>query len=426
MAEWDITKRLTAHLDRHLIVPILDFLQKRAFVTERELQLARLQVLSKTNMIDYYLEVYQSVHDSTPADSQQKREEIVGKFKNLSKEAEEPLRIIQQAVNDQKNLGDLDLGEENLEILYRFAKCQYEIGNYGKARQYLQYYRAASKAKVNDLNALWGKLAADNLMQEWESALEDIKILQEAITGMPSGHLQARVWLIHWALFAFFGHSDGRDRMVEMFFDEKNTNQGHVQIIGTNILQALQTSAPHILRYLTVAVLINLRKRHILAELLNNLVRIIEQEAPSYSDPITQFIECLCLNFDFEGAQEKLKQCEEVFENDFFLHPHLEEFMENARHLLFEHYCRIHSVIDIGMVAERLNMPREKAEIWIVNLIRNAKLDARIDSQASQVIMTPHPSDVYEQVKQKTKNLPSRTMMLWKTSTRLMSTSTEA
>lgn len=34
------------------------------------------------------------------------------------------------------------------------------------------------------------------------------------------------------------------------------------------------------------------------------------------------------------------------------------------------------------MLAEKLNMTPDKAEEWIVNLIRNARLDAKIDSQA--------------------------------------------
>ena len=34
-----------------------------------------------------------------------------------------------------------------------------------------------------------------------------------------------------------------------------------------------------------------------------------------------------------------------------------------------------------SMLAEKLNMTPEDAERWIVNLIRNARLDAKIDSQ---------------------------------------------
>ena len=39
------------------------------------------------------------------------------------------------------------------------------------------------------------------------------------------------------------------------------------------------------------------------------------------------------------------------------------------------------------MLAQKLNMDSENAEKWIVNLIRNAKLDAKIDSQLGHVVM---------------------------------------
>lgn len=35
----------------------------------------------------------------------------------------------------------------------------------------------------------------------------------------------------------------------------------------------------------------------------------------------------------------------------------------------------------ISMLADKLNMTPEEAERWIVNLIRNARLDAKIDSK---------------------------------------------
>ncbi len=51
--------------------------------------------------------------------------------------------------------------------------------------------------------------------------------------------------------------------------------------------------------------------------------------------------------FDFEGAQERLKEAEKVVENDFFLGEFKEAFVEEARWLVSEVYCRIHRRIDI-------------------------------------------------------------------------------
>ena len=40
------------------------------------------------------------------------------------------------------------------------------------------------------------------------------------------------------------------------------------------------------------------------------------QESYTYRDPITEFVECLYVNFDFDGAQQKLRECETVSEYD--------------------------------------------------------------------------------------------------------------
>lgn len=97
-----------------------------------------------------------------------------------------------------------------------------------------------------------------------------------------------------------------------------------------------------------------------------------------------------------------------LLQNDFFLTSKKNEFIENARLHIFETYCRIHECIDISMLAEKLNLDRDAAEKWIVNLIRNAKLDAKIDSQANTVIMGVSIPSVYQQVIEKTKQLSNR------------------
>ena len=58
-----------------------------------------------------------------------------------------------------------------------------------------------------------------------------------------------------------------------------------------------------------------------------------------------------------------------------------DEFVDNARLLVFEAYCRIHQCIDLRMLAAKLNMDESAAEKWVVNLIRNADLNAKINSQ---------------------------------------------
>ncbi len=49
--------------------------------------------------------------------------------------------------------------------------------------------------------------------------------------------------------------------------------------------------------------------------------------------------------------------------------------------VLFSNLFPMAQCIDLGMLADKLNMDPEAAEKWIVNLIRSARLSAKLDSQ---------------------------------------------
>ena len=189
-------------------------------------------------------------------------------------------------------------------------------------------------------------------------------------------------------------YPNNRNDIIDLFFSER-------------YLQAIQTNCPHMLRYLASAVITKRR-----GNVLKDLVRVIQQEHNAYRDPITEFVECLLVNFDFDSAQEKLRQCEKLLSTDYFLQSFKDEFIQSARFFIFETYCRIHQCIDISMLAERLSMGQEEAELWIVNLIRNARLDAKIDSEKHHVIMGSTKPSVYQQVINKTKTLCFRSYVL--------------
>lgn len=155
---------------------------------------------------------------------------------------------------------------------------------------------------------------------------------------------------------------------------------------------------------MATAVIINRQKRNA----LKDLIKVIQQESYNYRDPITEFLECLYVNFNFESARMKLHECQTVILNDFFIVGCLEEFVENARLMIFETFCRIHQCITISMFADKLNMKPNDAECWIVNLIRNARLNAKIDSKKGHVVMGTPPLSPYQQLVEKIDSLSVR------------------
>jgi translation initiation factor 3 subunit E len=184
-------------------------------------------------------------------------------------------------------------------------------------------------------------MACEILSVNWDSAVEEISKVQEHIDGRlintPLAQLQHRTWLIHWSLFPLFNHEPAREKITDTFFSPAYIN-------------TIQTSCPWILRYLAAAV-ITARNRgrnsNPYQKQFKDLIRIVRQEGYEYSDPVTDFIKALYIDFDFEEAQKKLIESEEILKNDFFLLGHADQFVDAARHLISESYCKIHQRIDI-------------------------------------------------------------------------------
>ncbi|XP_051152681.1 eukaryotic translation initiation factor 3 subunit E-like [Andrographis paniculata] len=422
-AKYDLTQLIAPHLDRHLVFPLLEFLQERGLY--EDILKAKIELLNHTNMVDYAMDIHKSLYrsDDVPQEMVDRRVEVVGRLKALEEAAapliaflQNPNAVQELRADKQYNLQLLNdrykIGPEQIEALYQYAKFQFECGNYSGAADYLYQYRALCPNSERNLSALWGKLAAEILMQNWDVALEELNRLKEIIDSKnfssPMNQVQSRIWLMHWSLFIFFNHDNGRTQIIDLFNQDKYLN-------------AIQTNAPHLMRYLATAFIVNKRRRPQFKE----FIKVIQQEQYSYEDPLVEFLACVYVNYDFDGAQKKMKECEEVILNDPFLGkraedanlgtvvvPLRDDFLENARLFIFETYCRIHHHIDMGVLAEKLNLNYEEAENWIVNLIRTSKLDAKIDSKTGTIVIEPNHPNVYEQLIDHTKSLSGRTYKL--------------
>jgi len=272
------------------------------------------------------------------------------------------------------------------------------------------------------LSVLWGKLAAEVMRQEWEAAIvavDAVKLAIEALVGShqmtPLQGLQQRSWLLHWSLFCYWNvPASGLEQMVDLFHSEKYK-------------QAITTNAPHLIRYLTAAVLLCKRRKQQSKSnsssdrrLMKNLINVMQD--CEYSDPIVQFVHCICVKFDFDGAQQTLLECESVLRNDFFLCKQTSLFMEEARVFVFEHYCRIHNKMELKTLGETLAMNPVEAEKWMVDLIRNASdnLDAKIHD-GCVVMGSSGTQSIYEQVLDRTKDLNMRSATLVQNFSSMMS-----
>lgn len=339
-----------------------------------------------------------------------RRKEVVGRLRSL----EDQVKPITEFLSDEANVKllkqdktqnmaflqrEFGIGSEQVDALYHYAKWNFECGNYSAAVEYLYHYRTLSTHPERNISALWGKVAADILLQDFNTAMDDLLKLKELLdldTFAPvTRQLQSKTWLMHWSLFVFFNHENGLNSLIDLYLQDR-------------YITAIQLCAQHLLRYLSVAVVVNKRRRSV----LKDLIRVISQEQYEYADPITEFLRCLFVDFDFDGAQEQLKLCEDVLEHDFFLVAAKDAFMEAARQFLFETYCRIHVAVDIASIGSRLTMDDDATEKWVVNLIRNARLNARIDSKAGTVVIQNEARGKSEELLEKARSLSIRTFAL--------------
>ncbi|RWR74722.1 eukaryotic translation initiation factor 3 subunit E [Cinnamomum micranthum f. kanehirae] len=170
--------------------------------------------------------------EDVPQDMVDRRVEVVARLKSLEESAAPPISFLQNATlvqelssDKQYNLQMLNdrfqIGAEQIEALYQYAKFQFECGHYSGAADYLYQYRALCTDSERSLSALWGKLAAEILMQNWDVALEELNWLKEIIDSKnfvsPLNQLQNRIWLMHWSLF-IFNHENGRNAIIGYSF----------------------------------------------------------------------------------------------------------------------------------------------------------------------------------------------------------------
>jgi translation initiation factor 3 subunit E len=412
--QYDLTRKMAPFLDRHLLLNLVNFLAKEAghVYNQRDLTSAELKLVLTTGFIDCAADCYTSLGEDVPDSLEERKQRVLDEVTEASQNSLGLLQILED--QDQMNkLQDcksfvevcdkLEVSMEEADALVNLANLRYEIGEYAFTGLLLTKYRLMRIRTKEDetsrtVGTLWGSIAAQLLHGDFEVAADNIDILTsylESAKLTKKELLVQKTFLLHWSCWAMFKPQTVPSKVLNIFVNEKS-------------LSIISLSCPHLFRYVGASLV--LQKRLKLA--LKDTVAIIHAESHAYSDPITRFLVALYVDLDFERAQQELRQCEDVCKIDFFLAPQWAEFEENARLMIFEIYCHIHQSIYIDMIAKNLNMSTQEAELWIVKLIQSAKLDARIDSEKSRVVMSKTPPSVYQQVIEKTKNLSFRSTML--------------
>jgi translation initiation factor 3 subunit E len=356
-SEYEFLDNMIRHMDRHLIFPLLEHqLNAENISQERydDVKKAEFNLLKHTNMADFVGNLYKEINqtESVPAEYSKKRDEVFQRTEQYEEETAHLSNLLNdEGVTSQlrsdkvANLKYLEethgVSQQMVDALYDFGRYQYETGNYADASELLYRFRILSTDNDKVAKATWGKLVCEILEAQWENALEEVDKVKDHIEtrlfNNPRAQLTARESLVHYALFPFFNFEPARDKLTEMYFSPP-------------YISSIQTVCPWILRYLAAAVISNRQRQnnsHNYQKQLKDLVRVVKQEVYEYQDPVTEFVKSLYVDFDFEGAQKQLTRAEAALRDDFFLGSSTDAFVDAARHLISEAYCKIHQRIDI-------------------------------------------------------------------------------
>eukprot|EP00953_Heterococcus_sp_UTEX-ZZ885_P015245 8593-Heterococcus_DN1.PRE.2 len=321
--------------------------------------------VTANQQVDYAMEVYQTLHDKPPPKEMvARRERVFARLEELKAAAARLVAIVEDPAALQRLIdnGHYDwegiqeeygLPDSALDAYAELAKFNYDCGEYkgaGAALKMLLQLTGGASGSPRGPGALWGRLACEILTANPEGALHLIREVKQVIEFRGSSaleQLQQRSWLLHWSLFVFFHHANGRDELITLFFEEKFLQIAYaIKQFVLSVVQlwlwctectiqracctsaaalcslkelhtvdtahaAIQTNCPWLLRYLVTAIILTKTSSNRRQNIMADLIKVLEQEQGNYSDPITDFLECLYVHFDFDGAMARCKECEQ-------------------------------------------------------------------------------------------------------------------
>ena len=316
---FDLTPVMAPFMDVHMMLSLLDFVRDLHLYDEKMITKEKIKTLNKTNLIDVIEDEYkkfpddaalQAEYKAQQASFDQRRNAVFHQLDNepeLVKKVSEffgKAELIEQLKSTAANFtaeylaANHGISAEALDKYYKWGKFKFDCGLYGDADAILtNFLSVVQPSSSTVVGACWGQLASRILEARWEASLESLTKVKETIdvrSVAPLDQLRQRAWLLHWGLFVHINQRDGVDALVD-FFSEKV------------YLQTMENLCPWLLRYYTAFIILSpTRRRTMLRDVLNE----IQSLSYLYSDPITEFLESLYNQFDFDEAQAKLMLCQ--------------------------------------------------------------------------------------------------------------------
>ncbi|MCO5593186.1 hypothetical protein L7F22_047193 [Adiantum nelumboides] len=433
MADTDLTSTILKYTDRHLGFPLLQHLGSLDIFNQDDIAKAMFELAKGTSMVDFALQLHQQAYPDEPApvELQTQREDAEAQNERLASEVETVLNVIEDPTvadslkqDKAQNLQWLEehynLTLDQINALYRYGYFQYSCGNYGEASSYLYHFRVLSTDPVLTVSSHWASwhrtFSRETGTEHWRSSSFCAILSTTLVQTRADTRLCCRRGPGCFTGRSLSGSTIPRPRGTgrNVFLHAVPQHDPNDVLVAPPLPCHVSDRHPPLLPRLFIQSSSSNPSAPATTKLtptaaLQQITTILQQESHRIgSDPILKFVQELYCNFNFEAAQQELKKAQEVARHDFFIGDHADAFIESARFLVSEAYCRIHQRVDIADLSNRLNMTQEEGEKWIVNLIRDTKADAKIDFKEGMVHMNQTNSAIYQTVIERTRGFTFR------------------
>lgn len=94
---YDLIPKLMLHLDRHLVFPLLEFVQQRGIFADEEITQAKYDLMKGSDMVDFVSSLYTKIHntDDAPEELIGKREVVLQRLKDLGEQSEKVMQLLE-------------------------------------------------------------------------------------------------------------------------------------------------------------------------------------------------------------------------------------------------------------------------------------------------------------------------------------------
>ncbi|KAJ1550399.1 eukaryotic translation initiation factor 3 subunit E, partial [Cladochytrium tenue] len=97
LQRYDLTSKLSEYLDRHLVLPLLEFLSLKEIYPEKDLLNAKYDLLKATSMIDFANQIYKQINDTDDDAPEfvENRTAVLQVYEDLQEKSADIMNIIQ-------------------------------------------------------------------------------------------------------------------------------------------------------------------------------------------------------------------------------------------------------------------------------------------------------------------------------------------